>query len=640
MNIKAFFLSLLILIQTAHAESTSEKAESETDFMNVSLEELADVNITSITKMAMPLNKSPVAAYVIKQDEINRKGYRFLPEILKNTPDFHVIEQAASVNGLTKIYVRGVFANDKIAVLIDGIKVKPPTSEPAMFYSSIPLIGVKQVEISLGSSSSVYGADAMLATINIVSENGADLDGFKIKATGAEAATAEVQVATGKKINDDISFSLTGSFHRSNQEDSTQNYLTALSGNRGTIDVAEQNHSLHLNVDYKKLSLTYYRLQNSNENSLINGKSESGNAFWDITHQLANATYNLEITPFWQAKSSLSYETTELLNNSTYKKPQPPLPPSAKIISPAPSAKPWGNGGSTFTVAETLAYLRGNTNWLNGVELNFMTPGDLDGKSLPSYEDYAVYSQLSYDITESLSLNGSVRMDADSRFDPNLNPRIGFSWQAMKEFRLFGAWGTSYLSTAPFKPLSARPEELRTSELGFNLEPFKNNTLNASWFTSDGKNIARPAPQNQLTILETYGFQVTERQKFENGISADMNYTFTDGKQYGTQNYLNFVPKHMVKSNLMYDFDKFTFRFTGRWFDELTTVQPQKSYNTLILDSNLHYSQPFKSTNWSVDLGVTNLLDIKYYTEGYNPDGLPRFQQETRRVYLTVGLSY
>lgn len=210
-----FLFWLLIFTQAVHAES---------EFTDVPLEELMDVKVTSITKMPMSLNKSPVTAYVILQDEITRKGYRFLTDILKNTPGFQVVNLGASEKDITEIYVRGVFANDKITVLVDGIKIKSPTGEPTTFFSSMPLIGVKQVEISLGSASSIYGADSMIGTINLVTETGADRNGVQIKATGGTRDTGEVQIAAGKKITDDISVSLTGSFHHSAQENLKQNY--------------------------------------------------------------------------------------------------------------------------------------------------------------------------------------------------------------------------------------------------------------------------------------------------------------------------------------------------------------------------------------------------------------------------------
>jgi outer membrane receptor protein involved in Fe transport len=131
----------------------------------------------------------------------------------------------------------------------------------------------------------------------------------------------------------------------------------------------------------------------------------------------------------------LSYESTELEPNSSY------------IAWGASAPISWT--GDAMRFSEILAYLKGDLNWLSGIELSFMnsTPkNSTDASSLiknVSYENYAVYSQINYDLTQTLTLNGSLRMDADSRYDPDFNPRLGFSWQALKELRFFGAWGTS-----------------------------------------------------------------------------------------------------------------------------------------------------------------------------------------------------
>ncbi|MGB4498624.1 MAG: TonB-dependent receptor [Methylococcaceae bacterium] len=676
MKLNVFWL--FIFTQTALASS---------EFDNVSLEELMDVQVTSITKMPMSLNKSPVTAYVISQDEINRKGYRFLTDILKNVPDFHVVNLGVTEKATTEIYIRGVFANDKITVLVDGIKIKAPTGEPTTFFSIMPLLDVKQVEISLGSASSIYGADAMLGTINLVTKSGEDLNGFKIKTTGGSQDTAEVQVAAGKKINDDINVSLAGSFHRSASENLKQNY-PEIYGKLNKTDLSEQNHNIHFKANYKDLTVSYYRLQNKNNNSISFNPAApisydySGKAFWDITNQVANATYNLEINPFWQAKSSLSYESTELSDESSYRAWNATAPVS------------WL--GDAIRFSETVAYLHGDINWLNGIELSFLNSqpkNQYTDLSIPKYnvhyQNYAVFSQLNYDLTDNLTLNGSVRMDADSRYSPTFNPRVGFSWQAIKTLRFFGAWGTSYIAPSPYliyetwnkttdfifhRPnLNLQPENLETYEMGFNAEPFKNNTFKASGFYTNGKNIVRvvnnvftgkPNSNDNLATSKSYGFQVGDSQNFNNGVDADFNYTFTKGEQDAEK--LNKmvdmtnVPEHMIKSNVTYSLDNLTLRFTGRWFDKIGTHESnllykgQSMHGTTIFDTNLHYAFPLNMAEFSIDLGVNNLLDTKYYTVGVNdnfaviplPDGnalsggLSRLPQETRRLYFTVGFSY
>ncbi len=346
---------LLIFANLAHAES---------EFIDVPLKELMEVNVTSITKMATPLNKSPVAAFVTSQNDITNKGYRFLTDVLKNTPGIHVSNLASSEQNVTEIYVRGVLANNKITLLIDGVKIKSPTGEPINFFNSIPLIDVKQVEISFGAASSIYGADAMLATINLVTDNGAGIDGFKIKATGGSQDTGEVQVAAGKKINEDINVSLTGSFHRSASENLKQNYPD-LFGNVDKVDLTEQNHNVHFKANYKDLTVSYYQLYQQNNSSVSFLPTEpgaydySGAATWANLYQTVNATYNFDINPFWQTKSSLSYESSELLPKSNYR--------DYGVVE----HKAFQNNAVRFS--QNIIYQRDNINWLSGAELTFLS---------------------------------------------------------------------------------------------------------------------------------------------------------------------------------------------------------------------------------------------------------------------------
>ena len=661
-------------------------AQAESEFLDVPLDELMDVKVTSITKMPMSLNKSPVTAYVISQDEISRKGYRFLTDILKNIPDIHVANLASTEKAGVEIYIRGIFANDKITVLVDGNKIKAPTGEPTAFFQTMPLIDVKQVEISLGGASSIYGGDAMLGTINLVTETGEGIHGVKVKATGGTQDTGEVQVAAGTKINDDINVALSGSFHRSASEDLKQNY-PEIYGKLDKVDLTEQNHNIHFRGNYKDLTLSYYRVYNNANTSLSFNPAQpisydySGKAFFATINQMANATYNFDINPFWQAKSSLSYESTELEPGSSYRA----WGASAPIT--------WT--GDAMRFSETVAYLKGDINWLSGIELSFMnsTPkNSTDVSSLiknTSYENYAVYSQVNYDLTDKLALNGSVRMDADSRYSPSFNPRVGFSWQAFKALRFFGAWGTSYIAPSPYliyeswntpadpiyhrANLNLQPERMMTSELGFSAEPFKKNAFKLSGFYTQGKDIVRvvnnvftgkPNINDNLATSETYGLQVGDSQRFENGISADMNYVYTLGQQnaekltkmVGMTN----APENMIKSNVEYSLDKFTLRFTGRWFDKVRTHESntlykgERMHGATIFDSNLHYALPLSAAEFSIDLGATNLLDTQYYNVNMNDNfaviplpggnalsgGLPRLPQETRRLYLTIGLSY
>ncbi|MDI1230109.1 MAG: TonB-dependent receptor [Methylobacter sp.] len=652
-------------------------AQAAMEFTSIPLEELMEISVSSITKMEIPLKKSPVTAFVITQDEISRKGYRHLTDILKNTPGIHTANLSSTEKAITEVYVRGVFANNKLTVLVDGIKIKPPTGEPVTFLNSIPLLGVKQVEISFGSSSSIYGADAMLATINIVTQGGGAIDGVHVKATAGNFDTGEVQVAAGSKLTEDLTVSLSGSFHRSGTEDLADNYPSEYAG-IGPVDLKEQNHNVHFKLNYKGLALSYYRLFNKNNSSIsYNPRAPSfydysGAAFWETLNQTVNATYAWDINQFWQAKSSLSYESNELLPQSNYRG-------FGRVANAA-----WLSEAMRFT--QNVSYQRDKISWLNGIELSFMdaTPKYVVNTPFPdkvetSYQNYAVFSQLDYAWTDDLTLSGSLRMDSDSRYEPQFNPRVGFSWQAIAPLRLFGAWGTSFLAPSPYliyetwgneqdfvyhRPSPQMdPEKLSTYELGLDVSPAKNSSVKLVGFYTEATDIVRiidnsgtgmPNYNGNIASSKIYGMQAIARQKFDNGLDLNLDYTLT----LGTQNAekitdglvtLTNVPEQMIKGNAAYTIDQLTLRLTGRWFDKVGTHQSNLLYSgqsangALIFDSNIHYGGQLKAAKWSADLGIDNLFDRKYYTIPQNDNFgsvLPQQPQETRKLYLTLGLSY
>jgi outer membrane cobalamin receptor len=670
-SVKYALANTLVLLTFVHV------AQAETEFAYVALEELMETSITSITKMEMPLKKSPVTALVITQDEITRKGYRHLTDILKNTPGIHTANLSFTERAITEIYVRGVYANNKITVLVDGIKIKSPTGEPVTFLDSIPLIGVKQVEISFGSASSIYGADAILATINIVTQDGEAIDGARLKATVGNFDTGEVQVAAGSKLAEDLSVSLTGSFHRSAKEDLVENYPSEYA-NVGAVDLKEQNHNLHFKLKYKDLTLSYYRLYNKNNSSISfrplapDLYDYSGAAFFENLNQTVNATYGWNLNQFWQTKSSLSYESNELMPQSSYR--------DYGIVE----HKAWL--GEAMRFSQNVAYQRDKINWLGGIELSFMDSTPKYSVATPdfnkvhaTYQNYAVFSQLDYAWTDNLTTSASLRMDSDSRYTPVFNPRLGFSWQALKPLRFFGAWGTSYLAPSPLfiyekwgeptwsayhRPnTNLLPEKLSTSELGVDIAPTKNSSLKLLGFYTDGTDLIRIVDNagtgranynGNIASSTIYGMQAIAGQRLDNGLDLNLDYTLTLGTQdaqkpgNGKVGLTN-TPEHMIKGNIAYSLDQLTLRFTGRWFDKVGTHENNTLYmgksvhGALLFDSNIHYGGQLNTSKWSVDLGVDNLFDKKYYTIPQIDNfasSLPRQPQETRKLYLTLGLSF
>lgn len=153
-------------------------------FSGLSLEELLDVKVATVvtaSKHEQKATEAPATVIVITRSDIRLRGYRFLTDVLRDLPGMETIETYFSEFG-TLVPVRGVAGNNKIVVLLNGVRVNPPGGESMMFRSDFSLLEAEQIEIIYGPGSTLYGQDAISAVINVITRKP---DDTLLDATGA-----------------------------------------------------------------------------------------------------------------------------------------------------------------------------------------------------------------------------------------------------------------------------------------------------------------------------------------------------------------------------------------------------------------------------------------------------------------------
>ncbi|MGH8212784.1 MAG: TonB-dependent receptor plug domain-containing protein [Rhodanobacteraceae bacterium] len=155
---------------------------SEQDLSKLSLEDLGNVVVTSVTKSAEALADAPAAAYVISHDEILRSGATSLPEILRLAPNLDVMQLSPSNYTVTS---RGLSGNpasqnfpNKLLVLIDGRSVYNPLFS-GIYWDQLYVLpeNIERIEVISGPAGALWGANAVNGVINIITRNAADTQG-------------------------------------------------------------------------------------------------------------------------------------------------------------------------------------------------------------------------------------------------------------------------------------------------------------------------------------------------------------------------------------------------------------------------------------------------------------------------------
>jgi iron complex outermembrane receptor protein len=176
------------------------------DLSQATLEDLMNIEVTSVSRKAEKLSGAASAIFVITQEDIRRSGALNIPDLLRMAPGVDV-EQidanawAISIRGFNSRY------SNKVLVLVDGRTVYSPV------YSGVnwdqlgtPLDTIERIEVIRGPGGSVWGANAVNGVISIISKSSKETKGGQVTAAGGSNTHAAGQLQYGGAIGRDETY--------------------------------------------------------------------------------------------------------------------------------------------------------------------------------------------------------------------------------------------------------------------------------------------------------------------------------------------------------------------------------------------------------------------------------------------------
>ncbi|AUX20716.1 outer membrane protein [Sorangium cellulosum] len=144
---------------------------------DVDLLRLLAVEVSTATKTLETLDDAPALVTAITAEEIRRWGYKSVGEVLQHVVGFYLIDDHILPNASVQGVTGGLGAESGgIKVMIDGRSVAfRTTSGNWLGTELIPLSAIKQIEVIRGPASALYGADAFLGVVNIITLSGEDI---------------------------------------------------------------------------------------------------------------------------------------------------------------------------------------------------------------------------------------------------------------------------------------------------------------------------------------------------------------------------------------------------------------------------------------------------------------------------------
>jgi iron complex outermembrane receptor protein len=167
------------------------------DLSEASLEQLMNVEVTSVSKKEQKISKVAAAIYVIGREDIRRSGATNIPDLLRMVPGMDVAQTRADDWAISARGFNGVFAN-KLLVLIDGRTVYSPVySGVFWFMQDVPLADIERIEVIRGPGATVWGANAVNGVINIITKSSKETHGGLIEGSAGSQLAGQGLVQYG-----------------------------------------------------------------------------------------------------------------------------------------------------------------------------------------------------------------------------------------------------------------------------------------------------------------------------------------------------------------------------------------------------------------------------------------------------------
>ena len=190
-------LALAAATPAGAADAPTTLALADQDLTELSLQELLDVQVTSVSKHAEPLRHAAAAITVVTGDDLRRSGARTLAQALRLVPGVQVARTNAHSYTVTS---RG-FTGDKLEVLMDGRSVYSPLTS-TVFWDVLDtsLNDVDRIEVIRGPGGTLWGANAVNGVINIVTRHSQDTVGSALRLGAGEGERHYGTFRSGARI--------------------------------------------------------------------------------------------------------------------------------------------------------------------------------------------------------------------------------------------------------------------------------------------------------------------------------------------------------------------------------------------------------------------------------------------------------
>lgn len=580
----------------AHAQTSGSADASTNDY------------VVTASRMPETARQAVRPVTVITAEDIRQAGASSVIDLLRTLGGVEVV-QNGGLGSASSVFIRGA-NSDHTVVLVDGVRIGSATTGTAAF-EAIPLALIDRIEVLPGSSSSLYGSDAIGGVIQIFTKSAQRSPGASVALTSGShdlrqaTASYAAQVAEGTQLSLGLSYLSTDGINAT-VPSNTSYYTPDRDGflqRSGQLKLTQQVTADH------ELGLQWLRSSDKTRYDAYGPED----AYAQSVTQTLGAHWNAQFTQAWRSELSVARSFDQYEDVSSYPSQFNTRQDQASWLNRLPAF------GGTATVG---------LEWLKQA-VDGSTAYDVDERTTRS-------GMLGWKGQFGAhSLQADVREDRNSQFGHHTTGQLAWGWQFDTDWRLRAAWGSAfhaptfnYLYYPGFGNPDLKPEKSDSYELGLDGK-LAGLELGATVFdnhirdliAADGTTDWTPANINKARItglsLKAGGALIDRDTRFK------LNLTWQDPKNDETEQLLRRRARLFGGLHLTHTVGPAQIgtdlSWVGRRFDsnDQAAGTAMGAYGLVALFGSWTFTP-----EWRLEARVNNLGDKRYTTaQGYNAPG-------------------
>ncbi len=650
--------SSVILVLTAAAV-----AQQQPDLSEASLEDLGKIQVYSASKHIQSASDAPASVTVITADEIQKYGYRTLADILQTVRGFYITyDRDYSFVGVRGFGRLGDW-NSSILVLIDGHRTNNNILGQAMLGTEflVDMDLIERVEIIRGPSSSLYGADAFFAVINVITRKPPQLKGVELSFEPASFGTYEGRASYGGQYRG-LDMLLSGTFYNSQGPTLFFPQFDSPATNYGITRNTDYESFQHILAAISFHGFTLQGLFSARDKGVPTGYF--GTVFSDPRtanvdyHQYFDLSYQHSVGEKWDLTARTSCDQARLQAPLAY---ATGLPDGSDTVDTYSFRGNWWDSEVKLsrTLLEKHKITLGTevTDNLRQDQGDFTPIGDIFSVDPASSAIWALYAQDEFAITHELTLSAGLRYDHYSDFGGSTNPRLGLIYHLFHPTTLKLLYGTAFRAPEPFETtpdfgafyddnLQLKPETIRSQEVIVEEGIGQHFKLSGNLFRNDIDQLIalETDPSDDQAVYRNSAGAVAKGVEIEfagrtpTGLEGVISYGFTHAVGHQPDPVLANSPQHLGKLNVIVPVVQR--RLFASLDAQYTSPVQTLAGNTLGGFSVFNVTLLGHTLGKHLDLSTSiyNIFDKKYFDPGRPEDPEDAIQQDGRnfRVKLTA----